>query len=150
MSAPSIGVRRRRAWTIAAALVAGLVVALALASADRPGVLREAARSPTEASDAGPPAGFEDEALRLEARCDVRADERNGVLGFSCAGGAAETLAALEGELRAKGWSSVSSGYEGTGSFVKEKGRYRWMFVACIDVGDWTSVVVRYTTEEGA
>lgn len=151
MSRPSIGARRRRrAWTLAAVLVAALAAALVLASADRPSVLGEVARTTVGQSDAGPPAGFEDEALRLEGRREVRVEERVGVLGFSCSGGVAETLAALEEELCAKGWSGVRSGEEGAESFVKGSGRYRWLFVACAGVGESTSVVVRYTTEEGA
>lgn len=142
--------RRRRACATVAALVAVLAVALALSAADRPGVLREAVRTTVEAGDVGPPEGFEDEALRLEGRLDVRVDERNGVLGFSCSGKVAETLDALEEELSAKGWSGMRSGDEGSGSFVKGSGRYRWMFVSCVGVGETTSVVVRYTTEEGA
>ena len=97
-------------------------------------------RTTAESSGAGPPAGFEDEALRLEGRQDVRVDERSGVLGFTRSDDVAV----------AKGWSGVRSGNEGSESFVKDDGRYRWMFVACVDAGGSTSVVVRYTTEEGA
>ena len=85
-------------------------------------------RTTAESSGAGPPAGFEDEALRLEGRQDVRVDERSGVLGFTRSDDVADALAAIEGELLAKGW----------------------MFVACVDAGGSTSVVVRYTMEEGA
>lgn len=147
MSGSKVALRRRRACAIVAALAVGLAAALALSAADRPGVLREAVRTTVEAGDVGPPEGFEDEALRLEGRLDVRVDERNGVLGFSCSGKVAETLDALEEELSAKGW--MRSGDEGSGSFVKGSGRYRWMFVSCVGVGETTSVVVRYTTEEG-
>ena len=107
-------------------------------------------RTTAESSGAGPPAGFEYEALRLEGRQDVRVDERSGVLGFTRSDDVADALAAIEGELLAKGWSGVRSGNEGSESFVKDDGRYRWMFVACVDAGGSTSVVVRYTTEEGA
>ena len=121
MSGSTVGARRRRrAWAVVATLVAGCALALAFAQADRPSVLHEAMRTTAESSGAGPPAGFEDEALRLEGRQD------------------------------AKGWSGVRSGNEGSESFVKDDGRYRWMFVACVDAGGSTSVVVRYTTEEGA
>lgn len=151
MSAPSTARRRRRrAWALVAALAVALASALALASADRPSVLGEAVHAAVEAGGAGPPACFEDEALRLEGREDLRADERAGVLGFSCEGEAARTLAALEEELCGKGWSGVRGGDGRTESFVKGSGWYRWMLVSCVEVGGWTSVVVRYTTEEGA
>ena len=114
-----------------------------------PGVGARAAAAGADGT-AGPPAGFEDEALRLEGRQDVRVDERSGVLGFTRSDDVADALAAIEGELLAKGWSGVRSGNEGSESFVKDDGRYRWMFVACVDAGGSTSVVVRYTTEEGA
>ena len=131
MSGSTVGARRRRrAWAVVAALVAGCALALAFAQADRPSVLHEA--------------------LRLEGRQDVRVDERSGVLGFTRSDDVADALAAIEGELLAKGWSGVRSGNEGSESFVKDDGRYRWMFVACVDAGGSTSVVVRYTTEEGA
>ena len=151
MSGSTVGARRRRrAWAVVAALVAVCALALAFAQADRPSVLHEAMRTTAESSGAGPPAGFEDEALRLEGRQDVRVDERSGVLGFTRSDDVADALAAIEGELLAKGWSGVRSGNEGSESFVKDDGRYRWMFVACVDAGGSTSVVVRYTTEEGA
>ena len=151
VSGSTVGARRRRrAWAVVAALVAGCALALAFAQADRPSVLHEAMRTTAESSGAGPPAGFEDEALRLEGRQDVRVDERSGVLGFTRSDDVADALAAIEGELLAKGWSGVRSGNEGSESFVKDDGRYRWMFVACVDAGGSTSVVVRYTTEEGA
>ena len=131
MSGSTVGARRRRrAWAVVAALVAGCALALAFAQADRPSVLHEA--------------------MRLEGRQDVRVDERSGVLGFTRSDDVADALAAIEGELLAKGWSGVRSGNEGSEAFVKDDGRYRWMFVACVDAGGSTSVVVRYTTEEGA
>ncbi|MFQ9179190.1 MAG: hypothetical protein ACLR3C_04200 [Eggerthella lenta] len=85
-----------------AALVAGCALALAFAQADRPSVLHEAMRTTAESSGAGPPAGFEDEALRLEGRQDVRVDERSGVLGFTRSDDVADALAAIEGSCSPK------------------------------------------------
>lgn len=150
MSGRVVDRRRRRAGVIVALLAMGLAVAIVFALADRPSVLHEATLATAEADDIGPPAGFENEVLRLGERQDVRVDERSGVVGFSCSGDAGRTLVALEEELRVKGWSGIRSGGEGWESFLKESGRYRWVFIACVDVGDSTSVVVRYATEEGA
>ena len=115
MSGSTVGARRRRrAWAVVAALVAGC--ALAFAQADRPSVLHEAMRTTAESSGAGPPAGFEDEALRLEGRQDVRVDERSGVLGFTRSDDVADALAAIEGELLAKGWSGAAETKEASRS----------------------------------
>ena len=142
MSGSTVGARRRRrAWAVVAALVAGCALALAFAQADRPSVLHEAMRTTAESSGAGPPACFEDEALRLEGRQDVRVDERSGVLGFTRSDDVADALAAIEGELLAKGWSGVRSGNEGSESFVKDDGRYRWMSMSFVRTHFCTVVV---------
>lgn len=146
-----LAARRRRAWGIVTVLAVGLLISFAVSSFAQPGVLREAAGASVPESGIGPPEGFEGEAFRLDAREDVRVDEENGLVGFSCYGEVDEVLVSLEGELKASGWKSVSSGNEGWESFVKNEGRYRWMFVTCVDVGESVSVVVRFeTTEEGA
>lgn len=146
-----LAVRRRRAWGIVTALAAGLLISLAASSFAQPGVLHEAAGASVPENGIGPPEGFEDEALRLDAREDVRVDEENGLVGFSCRGEVDEVLVSIEAELKASGWTCVDSENEGWESFVKDEGRYRWMFVECVDVGESVSVVVRFEkTEEGA
>lgn len=141
-----LATRRRRAVVFVAVLVVGLSGALAVASADRPSVVREVEGEFVEARTGDPPRGFEDEVLRLDGREDVRVEERLGLVGFSCSGAAEETFSSLEQELQAKGWLGVESGNEEWRSFVKNSGTYRWAFVACVRVGAWTSVVVRYAT----
>ena len=146
-----LAVRRRRAVLIVAALAAGLLVALAAAPVFQTGVLREAANTGAGEDNGGLPEGFEEEVLQLDGREDVRVDEGNGLVGFSCRGEVGETLRSIEEDLLMCGWESVGSGSEGWRSFVKDEGRYRWMFVECVDVGDSVSVVVRFeTTGKGA
>ena len=141
-----LATRRRRAGVRGPVLGGGLSGALAGASADRPSVGREVGGEFVEVRTGDPPQGFEDEVLRLDGREDVRVEERLGLVGFSCSGAAEETFSSLEQELQAKGWIDVESGNEGWKSFVKNSGPYRWAFVACVRVGTWTSVVVRYAT----
>lgn len=143
----TIDARRRRAAAIVFVAIALLAAAIAFAPESRPSILREAASAAVEESGTDPPQGFEDEALQLDGWEDVRVDRQNGIIGFSWRGSVEEVLASIEEELRGKGWSGVESGNDGQESFVKSSGRYRWMFVSCVRVGAWTSVVVQYVPE---
>lgn len=146
----SPAIRRRRAMAIVAVLVAALALSLAASSLSGPGVLHEAAAAYGRKGGDALPEGFEDEAFRLRAKEEVRVDEKSGLVGFSCDGGVDVVFESVEKELLARGWTGVDSESKGWGSFVKSEGRYRWMFVTCVDVGGSTSVVVRFMAKEEA
>lgn len=135
---------------IAAVVVACVAVEFAL---DAPhegvaGKLRIAAdsegASEAAASDALGllPEGFQEEVLRLEDREDVRVAAQGPVVGFVERSDAPSAFAALSAELEAAGWASVDSGRDDCGSFVKEEGRFTWLFVSCVWSGEATSVVI--------
>lgn len=97
------------------------------------------------------PARFEDEVVRCVEYKEVRVDEPGGVVGFSVAGLAQVVFDNLAGELGRNGWTSIESGLATSGSFTKSKGRYSWVFVTCVQVGDTVSVVMQYAgTGEGS
>lgn len=142
---------------IAAVVVACVAVEFAL---DAPhegvaGKLRIAAdsegASEAAASDALGllPEGFQEEVLRLEDREDVRVAAQGPVVGFVERSDAPSAFAALSAELEAAGWASVDSGRDDCGSFVKEEGRFIWLFVSCVWSGEATSVVITCSASKG-
>lgn len=111
----------------------------------------EGASSEAVASDALGllPEGFQEEVLRLEDREDVRVAAQGPVVGFVERSDAPSAFAALSAELEAAGWASVDSGRDDCGSFVKEEGRFTWLFVSCVWSGEATSVVITCSASEG-
>lgn len=95
------------------------------------------------------PEGFQEEVLRLEDREDVRVAAQGPVVGFVERSDAPSAFAALSAELEAAGWASVDSGRDDCGSFVKEEGRFTWLFVSCVWSGEATSVVITCSASEG-
>lgn len=95
------------------------------------------------------PEGFQEEVLRLEDREDVRVAAQGPVVGFVERSDAPSAFAALSAELEAAGWASVDSGRDDCGSFVKEEGRFIWLFVSCVWSGEATSVVITCSASEG-
>ena len=95
------------------------------------------------------PEGFQEEVLRLEGREDVRVAAQGPVVGFVERSDAPSAFAALSAELEAAGWASVDSGRDDCGSFVKEEGRFTWLFVSCVWSGEATSVVITCSASEG-
>lgn len=149
--------RLRRAAGALALCAAALAAGSCAADAARPSVAGEAlgiagAQAASVlpladgAQEASLPDGFEDEAVPLAGCEDVRADEGGGLVGFSRKGDAADALAWLRACAEEKGWTAVESGLDGCATFVKGKGRYRWMLATCTQAGDWSSVVVQYAT----
>ena len=97
------------------------------------------------------PEGFADEVLSVEGYEDVRANADGSVVGYSTDEAPQRAFAAVRNALVGRGWTAVPSGGETSGSFVKEAGPRTWAYVACVGVGDTTSVVVQFaiTGEEG-
>lgn len=95
------------------------------------------------------PAGFEEEVLSLEGRSEVMAAAGGTVVGFLEGGPADAVFDAIEEDLAARGWAEVESGVAGCASFVKEGGRFTWVFVSCVAVGDTTSVVIQCPSAGG-
>ena len=91
-----------------------------------------------------PQVDFEDEALALEGREDVRADASAPVVGFTTQGEVAVAFEEAAEELEGKGWTQVESGMPACGTFVKRDGTYRWLFVSGVQVGKDASMVVHY------
>lgn len=89
------------------------------------------------------PARFEEEVLSLEGVSEMRVDPRSAIVGFTSAKAADHVFKDASDELEARGWTFVDSGSNTCGTFVKEAGTYRWVFVSCVQVGSSTSVVVQ-------
>ena len=140
----------------ACAIIAGLVVAGMLVQAaidgSQSGVLEKidmTMASDDVGFDAGSsdasapvPEGFQDEVLSLEGCEDVRVGADGAVVGFVERVGAQEAFASLRGELEDAGWMAIGSGRDDCGSFVKDKGRFTWLFASCVPSGSATSVVI--------
>lgn len=163
---------RTRALRACAALLALALLILAVEAAgraSRPGALREAAdpllwggagsalQALDDAGDAAAetveaPPSFEEEVLSLKGRADARVDEQGDVAGFSVKASADDAFTAVSFELEAKGWTRVDSGAAACGTFVKERGAYRWAFASCVQAGAATCVVVQVAPakQEGA
>lgn len=96
----------------------------------------------SSAASAPVPEGFQDEVLSLEGREDVRVGADGTVVGFVDRAGAQEAFASLRGELEDTGWTAIDSGRDDCGSFVKDEGRFTWLFASCVPTGSATSVVI--------
>lgn len=90
------------------------------------------------------PAGFEDEVLAASGFADVLVDMQANVVGWTCRGSSPEVFALVRRDLQAHGWHAVDSGSVCGGTFFKEEGEYRWVYVMCYQVGGSASVVLQY------
>lgn len=161
-------VRRGRAGVIIGAMLVGILAMGALSTPVHPGVAQEAFTSVFAESDlsgfgndadeeqerqaaasCAVPQGFEDEVVGVAGRADVRVLEGCGIVGFVESGNAESVFDGLLGDLSSKGWLQIESGRAACGTFVKEDGFYRWIFVTCVQVGASTSVVVQYSMADG-
>lgn len=97
---------------------------------------------------AGMPEGFEQEAFSLADKQELRVDRDACVIGFSFRGTSNQALDLLRENLRETHWTETSNGSDGIASFSKTKGRYRWLFIQCVPMQEWTCVVVNYACQE--
>lgn len=80
---------------------------------------------------------------------EVKFQEKVNTVGYVVPQSLVEFYPQLFSALRVRGWEEIDSNLVGTGTFVKETGDYRWIFVNCVDVADGCSVVLQYQVEEG-
>ena len=90
------------------------------------------------------PRGFRAEVLALEAYDDVMVDSAASLVGFTCEGDAGQVFAGLVSQLVVSGWRYEESGLGVGGSFAKESGVLRWLFIMCYQVENETVVVLQY------
>ena len=88
--------------------------------------------------------GLREEVLSPPGDAEVLADGDAHVVGWSTPGIAEEVFRQIGTELKEKGWKALTVDGGSSGSFVKEGGRFQWLFVMCYQVGDRVSVVVNY------
>ena len=88
------------------------------------------------------PEGYVEEVLDTAKLQSVKVAHDGAVVGFCMEDDAQEAFEKLAGQLEEKGWTLVESGQSSCGSFVKQGGRYGWLFVSCTDVGSKASAVV--------
>lgn len=94
------------------------------------------------------PEGFEEEAFAVKGERELRIEQGACTIGFSCLEDPDQTMDRLRKSLLESGWMEQASGIDGCSAFVKTEGRYRWLFVQCIPVQEWTCVVVNYASQE--
>ena len=121
--------------------------------AARPGVLSEAAAL---AVDGTPhrepprlPEGFAQEVVPAEGPRRRLRVNGGSVVGFEVEEEPLQAFDEMAGLLGDRGWTAVPSGTGAGGSFVKEAGRYRWVYVSCVKAGDTTCVVVQCAAADG-
>lgn len=114
-----------------------------------PGLFVDGGKSVEGRGDETVPPVFEEEVMPLSSCVDVRVAAEGRVVGFLSDERPEAEFALLSSMLRDRGWTSVSSGSELGGSFVKEGGTYIWAFVSCMGIGEGTSVVVNCLTADG-
>lgn len=88
--------------------------------------------------------GFADEVALPDGAQEVRHNEDACIVGCSVTGEAEEVFEGLKAALIERSWAETPSGVGGCSVFTKTSGAYRWLFVQCVQVGDWTSVVIQY------
>ncbi len=94
------------------------------------------------------PASFTSEVLSLRNCSDLYGSPQAGVVGFTVEGSADRAFKRVSSELVSGGWHAIKSGTSTCGSFVKDRGLYRWAFVSCVEMNGTTSVVVQVVPEK--
>lgn len=103
----------------------------------------------TQCSYGAPPEAFEEELVSC-SECGVDAFlVAEGLVGFECSGNKEEAYSKLDGLLSARGWSRVETDADQGGfTYVKDEGRYRWLFLSCSEVSGSVSVWMAYQVVE--
>lgn len=96
-----------------------------------------------QAAHAALPEGFGEEVLDVSQAHALKVAADGAVVGFTEQGRAQSVFADLGERLAANGWEAVDSGRGDCGTFVKDEGRFTWLFVSCTQVSYAVSVVIQ-------
>lgn len=89
------------------------------------------------------PSSFQDELLFVEGFQSVNCSREYGLVGFVVDERPSGAFEQISKQLEASGWRAVESGHPSRGTFTKQSGSYRWVYVSCVASGDKTSVVIQ-------
>lgn len=89
------------------------------------------------------PEGFEREVIPLTGFMEVRVSESKGVVGFYSDDRTDSVLRHCTTLLQERGWIEVKSGQAEFTSFLKNEGRYSWLYLSCFSISGGTSVVIQ-------
>lgn len=101
----------------------------------------EQAAEPDAASVEGLPDEYAEEIGFVTGARDVRVS--GSIVGFVVDGACDDAYKKLCSHMELRGWAVVPAGGITGATFVKESGRYTWVFATCTQVGNATSVVLR-------
>lgn len=103
----------------------------------------------TQCSYGTPPKAFEEEVASC-SECGVDTFLiAEGLVGFERSGNKEEVYSKIDEVLLARGWSRVDTdANQGGFTYVKDEGRYRWLFLSCSEVSGSVSVWMAYQTVE--
>ena len=83
-----------------------------------------------------------DEEIGLQGDSPLAVSNDGRTIGFTRVGTSAEVMSSIQSDLESKGWVYVASGQDSAATFVKDKGKFRWLAVTCVTVGEEVSVVL--------
>jgi hypothetical protein len=83
-----------------------------------------------------------DEEIGLQGDSPLAVSSNGRTIGFTRVGTSAEVMSSIQSDLESKGWVYVASGQDSAATFVKDEGKFRWLAVTCVTVGDEVSVVL--------
>lgn len=93
--------------------------------------------------DVHPDPAFEQEALSLEGRDQVRIGASGEVVGYVDERPADQAFAELSETLQGKGWAFVAGETGAYGTFLKDEGTFTWLFVSATQTPLGSSVVIQ-------
>ena len=92
------------------------------------------------------PEAFTDECFDVSGKSNLLVDEQGDLISFTASGEAGTAFQDIMQCLEKKGWTSAESGSDTQGTFIKNAGDIRWIYVTCLDVGGETCVVIQTTS----